>query len=64
MVNELVGDVRRGLVTLETVIVKFVLASATDSKFTLINVAEITKHCDETPDVVKEHVDVLVSIEV
>jgi hypothetical protein len=63
-VNELVGDVRKGLVTLDTVIVKFVPAFAIEFKFTLTDVGDVTRHPDKMPDVVKEHADVDVSMDV
>jgi hypothetical protein len=59
-----VGDVTKGLVTRETVIVKLAPAFAIEFKFTLIDVADVTTHPDKIPDVVKEHVDVDASIDI
>jgi hypothetical protein len=59
MINELVGDVTKGLVTLVTVIEKFVPAFVTDVKSTLIDFSDIIKHEVAMPDAEERHVDVV-----
>lgn len=63
MINELVGDVTKGLVTLVTVIEKFVPAFVTDVKSTLIDFSDVIEHEVAMPDASERHVDV-VSIDV
>ena len=59
----MVGEVTKGLVTLETVKVKLVPPFTIEFKFIRNDVAEVIEHENRIPDVVKEQTPDVVSIE-
>ncbi len=58
------GDVRKGLVTFETVKVRFVPAFTIEFKLTLMEVKEVIEQVKRMPEVFKEQVPDDVSIDV
>ena len=59
--NELVGTVSKGFVTRDMVKVKLVAPLTIESRISLIDVVEVMEHREDTPEVVKEHTEPVVS---